>query len=264
MCKFLFLLLVFSLWTSQSIANDMIFKDSAGNVLTKSDLKGFSGTLSWEIQSEKTVSKIAMENHQKGRQYGQKGDYKNSLKYLKQACEADPSWAYPRYDMAYTYMLMGDSNKAFELYKKVDSMAPRGFFTTKTAIYTLDGEAKGLFPKGLYMAFLSLEWMEAKKKSEAVLNIVNKVPSYAPGWKEVVSLSGNDEAALSAIDNGLKAKPDLETYGILMINKALILHKNGKVKEAINILGELSLNKSSSLATEKIAKQTLSHLLDSK
>lgn len=256
--------LAFPLWVSIAMANDIIFKDPNGKVLTKSDLLGYSGTATWEIKSERSVSKKALDYHNKGRQYGQQGDYEKSIEFLTKATETDTKWAYPVYDMAYTYMLMGNSEKAFELYKKVDSMSPRGFFTTKTAIYTLTGEAKGVFPKGLYMAYLSLEWMEPKKKSEAVLNLVNNLPNYAPAWKEVVTLSGSDEAALTAIENGLKANPDKETYGVLMVNKALIMHRNGKEKDAINILGQLALNKESSLATEKIAKQTLSNLLKNK
>jgi len=245
------------------MASDIIFKDSTGELLTKKDLEGFSGSSSWEIISENTVSKIAMEHHQKGRQLGQQGNYEKSLEFLAKASEVDPKWAYPIYDMAYTYMLMNDFDKALEFYQKVNAMEPRGFFTTKTAVYTLRGETGGTFPKGLYMAYLSLEWMEPDKKAEAVLNLTNNLPNYAPAWKETIPLSGDDEAALSAIENGLKATPDKETYGILMINKALIFHRNAKEQEAINMLGELALDKKSSLATEKMAKQTLSHLLDS-
>lgn len=256
--------LALSLWVSMSMASDIIFKDPNGKVLTKKDLRGYSGTATWEIKSERSVSKIAIEYHNEGRQYGQQGNYEKSIEFLTKASETDPHWAYPIYDIAYTYLLMGNFEKALEFYKKVDSMSPRGFFTTKTAVYTLEGEKNGVFPQGLYMAYISLEWMEQKKKSEAILNLVNNLPNYAPAWKEIVGLSGNDEAALTAIEKGLNANPDKETYGILMINKALILHRNGKEKDAIGILGGLALDKDSTLATEKIAKQTLTNILESK
>jgi tetratricopeptide (TPR) repeat protein len=245
------------------MASDIVFKESTtGKVLTRKDLQGFSGTASWEIVSEKTVSNIAMEYHQKGRQYGQQGDYEKSLEFLAKASVADPKWAYPIYDMAYTYMLVNNYDKAYELYQKVNAMEPRGFFTTKTAVYTLKGEKEGAFPKGLYMAYLSLEWMDPEKKAEKITNLVNNLPNYAPGWKEAIALAGTDEAALSIIENGLKVNPDKETYGILMINKALILHRNSKKQEALNILGKLAMDKESSMGTEKMAKQTLSHLLE--
>jgi len=253
--------LLISIWSSISLANEIVFKHSTtGKILTKEDLKGFSGTGSWEIVSENTVSKLAMEHHQKGRALGQQGEYEKSLEFLVKASIADPKWAYPIYDMAYTNMLMNNFDRALELYQKVNKMEPRGFFTTKTAIYTLKGEKDGIFPKGLYMAYLSLEWMEPDKKAKSVFNLVTKIPNFAPAWKEIISLPDQDEIVLPAIENGLKADPDIETYGILMINKALVLHRESKRQEALNILGQLALDEESSFATEKMAKQTLSHL----
>lgn len=245
------------------MASDIVFKDSAtGKILTKTDLQGFSSTATWEIVSEKTVSRVAMEYHQKGRQLGQEGEYEKSIEFLTKASKVDSRWAYPLYDMAYTYMLMNDFDKALEFYQKVNVMEPRGFFTTKTAVYTLIGEKEGRFPKGLYMAYLSLELMEPEVKAESVMHLTINIPSYAPAWKEAIFFSDNDEEILTIIKNGLNAAPDKETYGILMINKALILHRKTKELEALDILGQLALDQRSSLGTEKMAKQTLFHLLE--
>jgi len=263
MRKFGIIFLLLSMWSFISLANEVVFKHpSTGEILTEEDLQGFSGTGSWQIVSENTVSNLAMKHHQKGRALGQQGEYEKSLEFLIKASMADPKWAYPIYDMAYTNMLMNNFEKALELYQKVNEMEPRGFFTTKTAVYTLQGEKDGIFPKGLYMAYLSLEWMEPDKKEKSVFNLITKFPNYAPAWKEIISLPGEDEIVLPAIENGLKANPDKEIYGILMINKALVLHRKSKRQEALNILGQLALDKESSLATEKMAKQTLSHLLE--
>jgi len=244
------------------MAAEIIFKDSSGQVLTKNDLKGFSGTASWEIVSERTISQKARDFHNAGREFGQKGDYLNSIKSFELAAKADPKWAYPVYDLAYTYVLMGDLEKAYEYYTKVDSMAPRGFFTVKTALYSLDGERKGVFPEGLYKAYLSIEWMDDAKKAQALQGISAKFPKFAPAWEDLVSFAADDNAALQFIENGLASNPDIDTYGMLKINKALILHRNKKTDEAIKILGELALNPNSSMGTEKIAKQTLAHLLE--
>lgn len=254
-------LILCTLITFQSTANDIVFKDANGVTLSKSDLVGYSGTATWEVVSEKSVNPEAIEFHSKGRQYGKEGNYNKSLEFLKKAISADPEWAYPLYDMAFTHLLMGENAIALELYKKVDLMEPKGFFTTKTAIYTLQGEAKGIFPEGLYYGFLSLEWIEPSKKAESVRNLVKNIPSYAPGWKEASLLTDDDSIALTSIEKGLEAKPDKETYGMLLVNKALILNRQDKKSEAIEILGQLALDKNSTLATEKLAKRTLSYIL---
>ena len=46
-----------------------------------------------------------------------------------------------------------------------------------------------------------------------------------------------------------------------MVNKALILNRQDKKNEAIEILGQLALDNNSTLASEKLAKQTLSFIL---
>lgn len=221
--------LVFGLLINcQSVASDIVFKDIDGKVLSKSDLVGYSGTAKWEVISEKSVNQEAIELHNQGREYGQKGDYEKSLEFLRKANKSDPLWAYPVYDMAFTHLLMEDNSKALELYKQVDSMSARGFFTTKTAIYTLEGEANGIFPEGLYLGYVSLEWMKPSEKAEAVRNLVKNISIYAPGWKEVSLLSEDDSSSLTSIEKGLSVNPDKETYGILMVNKALILNRQDK------------------------------------
>jgi len=263
MMKKINLFLMFCLLiTCQSIASDIVFKDIDGKVLSKSDLVGYSGTAKWEVISEKSVNQEAIELHNQGREYGKKGDYEKSLVFLRKANKSDPLWAYPVYDMAFTHLLMGNNSKALELYKNVNSMEPKGFFTTKTAIYTLEGEENGDFPEGLYYGYLSLEWMEPAQKEEAVKNLVKNVPSFAPGWKEAFRFVEDDKSALTAIEKGLATKPDKETYGILLVNKALILNRQDKTNEAIEILGQLALDKNSTLATEKLAKQTLTFILN--
>jgi hypothetical protein len=153
---------------------------------------------------------------------------------------------------------MGDFAKAYELYKRVDDMAPRGFFTAKTAVHSLRGEAKGDFPQGTYLYFLSVEWAkDPSAKLEVVDRILAKVPGFAPAWKEKASLETDDGKRLSYLEKGLKATPDLETRGFLLINKALVLQSQGKKAEAIRILGELALDPASPLDIEAIAKKSL-------
>ena len=55
--------------------------------------------------------------------------------------------------------------------------------------------------------------------------------------------------------------PDGETRGILLINKAVILHRRGDRDGAVKILGELALDPRSTLGTEALARATLASLL---
>src|SRR4051812_32228907 len=68
-----------------------------------------------------------------GRDAGGKGDYDRALGLLAQAAREAPRWPYPAY-AAFTHLLKGDMEKAEEYHAAVDKMAPRGFFTAKTAL----------------------------------------------------------------------------------------------------------------------------------
>jgi tetratricopeptide (TPR) repeat protein len=249
--------------TIPSEAAEIIFKDAAGRVLSKDDLKNASGKFEWEIRSGKAVPDQAKELHQLGRKAGERGDKKSALALFEKSAKIAPEWAYPIYDAAYTHLLMGDFSEALVLYKRVNDLSPRGFFTAQTALYALQGEAKGDFPKGTYLYFLSIEWTDdADKKAQIVDQLLAKVPKFAPAWKAKAWLdsSDNDAKRLGYLDNGLKCAPDPETKGFLLINKALILDRQNRKSEAIAILGELALNPSSPLDIEAIAKKTLATL----
>jgi hypothetical protein len=48
---------------------------------------------------------------------------------------------------------------------------------------------------------------------------------------------------------------------VLLINRALILHRRGDRNGAIQILGELALDPGSTLSTEMLAKATLAEVV---
>lgn len=245
-----------------SNAAEVVFKDRAGRTLTKEDIQNASGNFNWEIRSGKPVPDEAKRLHELGRGAGQRGESKAAIEYFEKAAKVAPDWPYPLYDAAYTYLLMGDFGKAYELYKRVDDMMPRGFFTAKTALHSLRGESKGEFPKGTYLYFLSIEWAgDTAKKLQVADQLVAKVPLFAPAWKTKASLEDNDEKRLSYLEKGLKANPDVETKGFLLINKALVLHNRGRKAEAIQILGELALDPTSPLDIEAIAKKSLAMIV---
>ncbi|AMO99590.1 tetratricopeptide repeat family [Collimonas arenae] len=112
------------------------------------------------------------------------------------------------------------------------------------------------------MFYLSLEWTnDLESKQKIVDQLLRKVPNFAPAWKEMAALGIDDSKRLDYLDKGLKADPDLETKGFLLINKALIFANRGRKNEAIPILGALALDPTSPLDIEVIAKKTLSMIV---
>jgi hypothetical protein len=55
----------------------------------------------------------------------------------------------------------------------------------------------------------------------------------------------------------LAAEPDAETKGMLLINKALTLDRQGHHDEAVKLLGQLALDPKSTVGTEQLGKATL-------
>lgn len=236
----------------------IIYRDEDGRTLTAEDLKGTSGTITYEGIGSEAVPAEAKVLHQRAREAGARGDYQTAIDLLTQASELAPKWPYPLYDRAYTYLLMHDYEAARVDYDKTVELAPRGFFTAITALDVLKREQKGEFPQGIYFEYTSLEWQsDPAKKLAMVRQLVDRYPQFSPGWKELAILLEQDQDRLAAIENGLAAKPDAETQGILLINKALILDGQGQHEEAVKILGQLALDPLSTLGTARIAKEIL-------
>ncbi|SFD54243.1 Tetratricopeptide repeat-containing protein [Chitinophaga sp. CF118] len=165
--------------------------------------------------------------------------------------------------MAYTYLLKGDFDNALKFYKKTDELAPKGFFTAKTALYSLEGEQSGKFPKGLYAAYMQIEWTnDENKKLEIARMITEKVPNFAPAWKELAILSNDKKERLQAIEQGLSKQPDADTKGILIINKAVILNEDGKKEEAKQLLGNLIFSPDVTTGNIELAKFTLKSIAE--
>jgi tetratricopeptide (TPR) repeat protein len=238
-----------------------VFRDAAGRELTARDLAGFTGRVRWEIIGADAIPQQAVRLHQDARQAGRHGDYARALALLDQARAMAPNWPYPVYDSAFTCLLQGDAARAEELYEQVDQMAPRGFFTCKTALDMLRRERAGdLFP-GFSRAYATLEWLDRSRKKTILQGITSKYPSFAPAWKELEAMLEDDADRLHAIEQGLRGKPDPDTRGILLISKASILAQHNDRDAAISILGDLALSPESTLATEHHAKAALALLI---
>lgn len=241
---------------------EVVFRNKAGRVLTRADLKGLSGTVAWEIQSKLPVPPEAKKSHELGRQAGQRGEHQKAISYFEEAAKLAPEWPYPIYDEAFTYLLAGDHSKALALYERVDRLAPRGFFTTKTAVHTLKREQEGKFPVGTYAMFLSLEWVsDQAQRAKIISHLTNQVTDFAPGWKARALTEDVLGKRISLLDRGLASHPDVETRGFLMLNKAAVLHHQGQKAEAMKILGELALDPSAPTDIVFLAKKTISNFL---
>jgi tetratricopeptide (TPR) repeat protein len=243
--------------------DDIIFKDNSGHSLTKTDLANVTGQVNYEIVSNQIIDATAKALHNEAREFGQAGKYDSSIAKLEQAIKIQPAWAYPTYDLAYTYLLKGDFDNALKFYKKTDELEPKGFFTAKTALYSLEGEQSGKFPRGLYTTYMQIEWSDdTNKKLEIAKTITQKVPGFAPAWKELANLLNDKTERLKAIEQGLSKNPDADTKGILLINKAVILNENGKKEEAKQLLGNLIFSPDVTTGNIELAKFTLKSIIE--
>ncbi|MDI1260218.1 tetratricopeptide repeat protein [Aquabacterium sp.] len=255
-------LLMFGLTSLSNAAEQIVFRDKQGRVLTEADLSSLSGDVKWEIRGNKSVPQEASKLHELGRIAGQKGDSKKAIEYFEKASAAAPDWPYPLYDSAFTYLLGEQYSKAYQLYQRVDKMAPRGYFTTKTAVHTLERESRGDLPKGTYLRYVSLEWVnDESQKRQFVAALTERIPNFAPGWKERAQFEDDPQLRLSALNKGLAARPDEETKGYLLVNKAIVLHQQGKREDAVSILGTLALDPHAPVDVELMAKKTLANML---
>jgi len=120
----------------------------------------------------------------------------------------------------------------------------------------LEREEKEIFPKGTYLAYVSLEWTEPKKRGEMIGQMITNLPAFAPAWKEWALLVEDKESS-ALFDKALSLEPDLETYGICMLNKAAILEREGKTSEARQIVEKLLQDDASTIGTKALAKEFL-------
>lgn len=236
------------------------FTDMSGNKISKAELQKSTGSYNYEIYGTENISDFAISLHNEARQYGQTRDYKNAILKLKQANKEAPNWAYPLYDLAYTYLLQDDYKNALKYYRLTDSIAPNGFFKSKTALFTLEKEINGTYKKGLYKSYIALEWIDnPTEKKEMIELFISKFPLYPPAWQEYSSFL-DGEKRKDAIEKGLKLNPDIETKGILLINKALVININGNYNEASNILMNVIFDKNSTFGNVEMAKFVLNSI----
>ena len=227
--------------------------------------KDASGTSEWQAPASPGIPPEAKALHEKARTLGERGALKQAIELLDRASALAPTWPFPLYDKAYTQLLSGDPEGALASYQSVDRLAPEGFFTTKTAIWSLTREQAGTFPKGTYQAYLQIEWAKSDaEKRQIVEDLLKRTPTFAPAWKESALLQETPEKRLADLEHGLGLSPDAETEGLLILNRATTLESLGKRDECIRLLTSLAQATNSTVGTKALAKDALAVLLDKK
>ena len=133
-------------------------------------------------------------------------------------------------------------------------MAANGFYSAKTALWTLQKEQIGEYSKGLYLFYVQLEWMEETERMDKLRSILAKYPDYTPAIKSLQSLIKDPESRLELIERGLGMESDDETYGTLMVNKALLMTFYDKMAEAKQLLENFLQSDRKTLMSNKIAE----------
>lgn len=245
---------------TEAPASKVVFRSADGSTLTLDELESATGSIKYELVADGDVPDEARALHERGRQAGGRGDYKESVALLTQAAKLAPGWPYPIYDRAFTYLLMKDFDAARTDYLATVALAPRGYFTAITSADLLVREKKGELPAGTCLAYSVLEWVDdPADKAKQLRQLVARVPRLAPAWKDLASLTEDDTEKLKLIEKGLAAQPDAETRGMLQINKALVLEKSDHAA-ATRLLGEVALDPKSTIGTAEMAKTSLALL----
>lgn len=239
----------------------LIFRDASGRLLTKEDLKNVTGTVNWSLVGGDHVPEAAAALHEQGRAAGGNGDYAKAIELFGKSHDAAPTWPYPLYDLAYTYSLMDQPEKALPIYERVLALAPRGFFTAMTTVDCLRREAAKEWPAGMCKRYQLIEFAEPGERKAALEAVVAAAPGIAAAWKDLALKVEDDAQRLVALDKALSHNPDPETRGFVLSNKALVLDRLGKRSEAIKILGELALDPRSPLDVEQLSKLALAQMI---
>ncbi len=242
--------------------SEIIFTDADGRELRRDDLRNYSGMANFALPGHYEIPDEAAELHQQAREIGAGGDYDQSIALLLKAHEIAPEWPYPLYDLAFTYLLKQEDEEALKYYRKVDAMEPRGFFTVKTALHALEGEAEERFPRGIYLAYLNIEWTQSPEEQyEIAHELTRAVPSFAPAWKELALKTDDVAERLKLLETALELDCDSDLRGNLLANKALCLHAQGDERGAIDILGAMVLAEESEQARQ-FGAMVLRHILE--
>jgi tetratricopeptide (TPR) repeat protein len=229
-------------------------RNEEGRTLTLDELRTAQGRLKFDVSLDGNASPEANQLHQDGRAAGERGDHDTAQSLLTKAAEIAPTWPYPIYDRAFSYLLQHKFDLALRDYQRTLELAPDGFFTAEVAVDTLTRESAGELRVGFYAAFAMLEHMPKEQRASIVRQLVELLPSYAPSWNEHAQFVDDPRERLDVIQRGLAASPDRHTRGSLLVKKAHAMHSLGDPLAAMQLLQDLASDPTESLYTRALAE----------
>lgn len=239
---------------------ELRLQDPGGRTVAADEIRNVDGGVKYSIVGKGEIPDEASRLHQQGREAGGAGNYTEALALFARAHEMAPNWAYPMYDAAFTHELMDQPDKALASYEEVLKLEPRGFFNAISSADCLRREAKGEWSTGTCKAYAMVEWLSPDEQKKALEALVSRFPKLAVAWKDLAGHLADPAASLQALDRGLAQRPDPQTRGFLLINKALTLDKLGKRDEARRMLSTLVAEPALPIDVEQIAKLSLTQL----
>lgn len=232
-----------------------IYTAEDGRTLALDDL---TDTTSEASENTANISEDAIEHFNEGVELGRKNELKAALSKFSAATAQEPKWPYPIYQRAFTLLLLGETDKALACYKKVDELEPRGFYNSKHALSVVQREAAGEYPTGLYLHYVGHEWLKTDDEKRALMEEIAEIaPDFSAAYLTLAGLQRENKERRELIEFGLKHKPDQETRGMLLLNKAAIHNLDNDKTTAIGILGDLILDATSTASVVAIAKAIL-------
>lgn len=238
---------------------NIISYDKKSNTFTETDIEEPTMPVNDQVTLAGGMDARAKQLHEEGRALGTTGDFDAAILKFEEAIHIQPDWGYPVYDMAFSYIFKGEDDLALRFFKKTDELEPDGFFETKEAIYALEGEKDGRFPKGIYMYYKQITMrpgLTQQQKLDIATEITRNLPDFAPGWLALQGLLQESNLRLHAIEQGLSKNPDETTKGYLLVNKAQLLAVSGRLKEAVQLLENI-MSPESITTNILLAKMTL-------
>jgi hypothetical protein len=148
-----------------------------------------------------------------------------------------------------------DFESSLRDFQKTIELAPGGFHEAEVAVDTLTRESAGEFARGLYAVFARLEHMPKDQRCFIVGQLLAKNPTFAPGWREQANCVAEPVPCLEVIERGLSSRPDRQTRGLLLVQKAMTMSSIGDTDGAVNVLRPLA--DSTSLSTRVWAEIAL-------
>ena len=250
----------------------VVYRDAKGRQLTEEEIADASGWVDWDRVGSENISFHAMELFRAGMSQFGKGSrtveehdanaYK-AIELLKQASAEAPAWPTPPHEIARTYlMFFHDTENAERFYRRVDKLAPHGYFDTKVALDCLRRVRSRELDPGIYEVYITDRyWIDSKMKRSLFEKLIKQYPKFPAAWKELAVYRDTDSSKLEAIERGLSENPDDDTKGVLLINKAVIAARQGDRSMALRILGDLALDPESTSFVAALAKVAIRNTL---